>query len=1266
MPRLAKICDTYKVNADLMISKVCGGEAMSQDNVLKWADRVQFVNGYGPTEAAVISVANSKVSRSTDPSNIGFAHANSRAWIADLNDHNRLAPLGCVGELLLGGPILAREYLHDEAKTAAAFIPTTSWANAFEAKLGTPGRVYKTGDVVKYNEDGSIAYIGRRDNQVKLHGQRMELGEIESKFALHDEIRHGVALLPKEGPCKERVVAVISMSDPSLAPHSSASTACELLQGEPFEVAQAQLDKVREALSDQLPAYMMPTIWVIMAAIPILVSGKLDRKQVEKWIEGLDEISYRHIVGDERNTSGQDPITETVQQLREVWASVFNIAVDNIDPSRSFMSQGGDSLISMSIIARCRKIGIHLSLQEVLQSKSLFQLGTTLDSRGHSTKNSKTLFAEEKMDERFELSPVQRLYFELAGSSSDHTKEGRFNQSQLLRLNRKTEAKTIQDAVRTIVQQHSMLRAKFQRDRNGNWRQRISMSASDSHRFGEHQIDSSNDLLRLLSVSQSSLDLENGPLFAVELIHSQQHGQILSLIAHHLVIDVVSWNIMLQQLEDLLTLQTERIEKPLSFQVWSALQSDDACRRDPSTIKKILPFRVRKPDLASWGMVGRSNHYADVEHASFQLDKPNTELVVGKSNKALQTQPIELFQCALLHSFRSVFQRRAMPTIFSESHGRDTWDTAIDPTATIGWFTSIYPIAIAQEDMDLDSVEILKRVKDLRRSLQANGREYFAHRYLTPDGRWRFGDHMPMEILLNYTGQSNSSGPSDALLQPFDLSRSREDEIRTADVGPAAVRMALFEISVAISNGQARFSFMWNKHMEHQHEIHQWITKCRDTLVDLVVRLADHRREPTLSDFPLLPTSYSGLAKHVDETFHEIGISTLDEVEDIFICAPTQEGLLLSQIRNPNQYVNFVISEVQLAGKGAKVDVQRMAKAWQKVVDRHQSLRTAFVYSVCKGHAFDQIAMKYAEGGAVVVRCDDAEWEHELNKVSLREVNRTRRPMLPQQLTICMTKSGQCYIKLELNHAVIDGGSGALITRDLALAYEGRLPDGAKPLYSEYVKFISSRGEGTDVVYWKDYLEGIRRCHLPPLQPESKEANRLNAIYLHFDRFAELQAFCRANELTLSNVMLAAWGLVLRHYTSMNDVCFGNLTAGRDAPVDGIQDTVGAFINMLVCRVTFEHSRSIKDIVRNVQSDYLESLPHQHCSLAKLQHDLGFSGEPLFNTAVSIQNQISTRDAEKEGDAIEIEPITDHDPTEVRYIGACLDEQTSCILIGKI
>ena len=1247
-PSVANLIDPARVPS--LKTLVCGGEAMSKENVIKWAERLTLVNGYGPTEAAVICVANGHVSRDRDPSNIGYACSNGFAWVTEPGNHDRLAPLGCSGELLMEGPILAREYLHDKAKTNAAFITDPVWArNMGDKAASSSRRLYKTGDLVKYNADGSIGFIGRKDNQIKLHGQRIELGEIEHNIELHEKIQHAVALLPKMGLCKKRLVGVVSLSDLCVGSTASKADKCELLSGEDrMKTAQAQLKEVREFLANKIPTYMMPAVWVPVEAIPIMVSGKLDRKKVERWIVDIDQAAYLQITSHEDTTYDAAPITETVQQLREIWASVFNFPIDKIDPGQSFMGQGGDSLISMTIIARCRKIGIILSLQEILQSKSLFQLAGLVDSRGQSSKTINVTFHEEKVDQLFDLSPVQKMYFQLAGPDSDHSRSGRFNQSQLLRIKRKTEAKTVQDAVGVIVQQHSMFRVKFVQNQAGVWQQRISPTAAGSYRFREHRVEHTSQIVPLLADSQTSLDIEKGPLFAVELFNTGRDGQILSLVAHHLIIDVVSWGIILPQLEDLLTFSVETIEKPLSFQVWCGLQNDHASQRDAAQVKGVLPFNIKRADMAFWGMSERANTYADVKHEAFLLDRSTSQLALGKSNRTLRTQPVEIFQAALIHSFRKLFPQRAAPTIFNESHGRDAWDTSVDITGTTGWFTTIYPLNVSAESETASGVELLKRVKDLRRSVPANGREYFAHRYLTADGRWRFGDHMPMEILLNYTGQSHQDEQSDSLFIPFELAKSEEDQSLTADVGPKTTRMALFEISVAATNDQIGFSFMYNKYMQHQDVIREWVMGCRETLKTMVEQLARAKPEPTLSDYPLLPTNYNGLQKHATDTFREIGISSLDEVEDMYVTAPTQDGLLLSQIRNPDQYVNYVISYVQLAQQqSARIDAQRLARAWQKVVDRHQSLRTAFVYSVCKGHAFDQIALKHAEGGAKIVHCEDSEFEKELAKVSLREVNRVRRPMLPHQLTICTTTSGKCYTKLELNHAVIDGGSGALITRDLGLAYQGNLPEGPKPLYSDYVRYINSLGAGAGVAFWKTYLNGIQRCHLPTLSPMLGAPKRLNAIYLQFDRFAEMQAFCRANSFTLSNVMLAAWGLVLRQYTSREDVCFGNLTAGRDAPVDGIQDSVGAFINMLVCRVKFSQAGTLKDIIRSCQSDYLESLPHQHCSLAKVQHDLGFSGEPLFNTAVSIQNQISTRDAEKEGDAIEIEPLTDHDPTEV-------------------
>lgn len=1225
---------------------VCGGEAMSKENVLKWADSLTLINGYGPTEAAVISVVNGNTSQQKDSTNIGYAHDNGYAWIADVVDHDRLAPLGCVGELLLGGPILAREYLHDEAKTRAAFIEGPEWLDISSTEPPRFRKVYKTGDLVRYAENGSIIFIGRKDNQIKLNGNRIELGEVEHNLELHPYIRHAVAIVPKSGVGKNRLVAVLSLSDLCSESQASAAKECVLLQGEDrIKKVQGQFKEVHDYVSGRQPAYMMPTMWIAVEAIPLLVSGKLDRKQVERWIEKFDDEQYAMSTANENEAQEQGAITDTVQQLREVYATVFNNSADAIDPSKSFMSQGGDSLISMSIIARCRKLGIILSLQEILQSKSLFQLASVVDSRGHVAKNKNMPSMQEKIDEPFDLSPVQRMYFELAGPSSDHTRQGRFNQSQLLRLTRKTETASVDAAIRTLVQQHSMFRARFLQNQAGEWQQRIIADAASSYQFKEHQLQANHQVTPLLAEGQTSLDIQNGPLFAVQLFNVANSGQVLSLVAHHLIIDVVSWNTIIQQLEDLLASHSETIEKPLSFQVWCAMQHTHATQREASSVKSILPFNIKRADMNFWGMADKANTYGDVKMESFLVDKSTTQLALGKSNNALRTQPVEIFLSALFHSFKQVFPERATPTIFNESHGRDAWDPSIDLTATTGWFTSIFPLHLPAESDGLSAIEVLKRVKDQKRSIPSNGRDYFAHRYLTPDGRWRFGDHMPMEILVNYTGQSQQSGSNDSLFAPFDVEKDEEDERSTADVGPATARMALFEISVGASNGHIHFSFMYNKHMQHQSAIEKWMKQAQTTLQDIVTELAKSKRDATLTDYPLLPTNYSGLQRHVTETFPEVGIKSLDEVEDMYVTAPTQEGLLLSQIRNPGQYINFVISEVFLANGNTKVDVPKLVRAWQKVVDRHQALRTTFPYSVCKGHAFDQIALKQVAGGARVLQCADENFEREFEKVTLAGINEKRRPPLPHQYSICTTKSGKVYCKLELNHAVIDGGSGALITRDLALAYEGRL-DGEKPLYSDYVRYIENIGQG-GTAFWKNYLHGIERCYLPTLGATPGGKKRLNAIYLQFDRFPELQTFCRSNEFTLSNVMLAAWGLVLRQYTSREDVCFGNLTAGRDAPVDGIQDTVGAFINMLICRVKFSPETTLMQVIRNVQTDYLGMLPHQHVSLAKMQHDLGFSGEALFNTAVSIQNQISTRDADKEGDALEIEPITDYDPTEV-------------------
>lgn len=485
----------------------------------------------------------------------------------------------------------------------------------------------------------------------------------------------------------------------------------------------------------------------------------------------------------------------------------------------------------------------------------------------------------------------------------------------------------------------------------------------------------------------------------------------------------------------------------------------------------------------------------------------------------------------------------------------------------------------------------------------------------------------------------------DSLLQQIDFAKNDADVKMTGDMGPDMTRFALFEISAAVVEGKFHFSFMYNRHVRRARDVPSWIAECKRTLEETVKRLAHSPAEPTLSDYPLMPITYDGLRKLVKETFPEIGIKHRDQVEDVYPCSSVQEGVLLSQLRDPDTYLSNAIFEARHSRPGFRLDAEKIGKAWQKVVNRHAALRTVFIDSVYRGGSFDQVVVKNVDSGVIHIECDDEIVTARLESVSLRETNYKKKPRLPHQLTVCTTFGGRIFIKAEINHAVIDGGSISVLVRDLTAAYEDRLEDGPGPLYSDYIRYIRSQAPGADVRFWTTYLKGVQPSYFPQLNLVSLTEKRLSSVKMEFEKFPELQELCERTEVTLANVMHAAWALVLRSYTGSDDVCFGYLSAGRDAPINGIQDAVGVFINMLCCRIEFAPTSTLAEVFLRVQDEYLESLPYQRCSLAQVQHDLGLTGKPLYNTCLSIQNHSRSSDDAEE--SIILEPTSAYDPSEV-------------------
>ena len=747
---------------------------------------------------------------------------------------------------------------------------------------------------------------------------------------------------------------------------------------------------------------------------------------------------------------------------------------------------------------------------------------------------------------------------------------------------------------------------------------------------------------------------------------------MIFLTAHHLCVDMVSWRIILQELQEFLETGSLTVEKPLSFQTWCKMQVEQSQKQ---SFKDLLPFHVMSADLAYWAMEGQRNTYSDVESKTFVVDEVLTALAMGDCHKAFQTEPLDLLLSTIAHSFSRTFADRATPTLYNESHGRE--NPNVDLSRTVGWFTSLCPIHVSvdlgkiappkpsrfgltrciiglevranplpgKKGQD-DVLATLKRMKDTRHRIPENGRPYFAHRFLSPEGRAKSGDSgAPVEIAFNYLGRMQQLERDDSLLQQIDFAKNDADARIMGDVGPDTARIALFEVSAMVRDGKLEFSFMYNRAVRRAEDIPRWVAECKRTLEETVKRLEHTAPEPTLCDYPLMPISYDGLRKLVKNTFPEAGIKQWNQIEDVYPCSSVQEGILFSQLRDPDTYLSNVIYEAKHSNPGLRLSAEKIGKAWQKVVNRHAALRTVFIDSVYRGGSFDQLVVKNVDSGVIYIECDDANVTRRLESISIRETSYKKQPRLPHQLTVCTTISGKMFIKAEINHAVVDGSSISILWRDLTEAYEDRLQDEPGPLYSDYIRYIRGQAPGADVRFWTTYLKGASPSYFPQLNLDSSIEKRLSSVQMEFNKFPELQELCKRTKVTLANVMHAAWALVLRTYTGSDDVCFGYITAGRDAPINGIQDTIGIFINMLCCRVTFSPTSTLAEVFHRVQDEYLGSLPYQRCSLAQVQHDLGLAGKPLYNTSVSIQNHSRSSDA-TEGTVI-LEPTSAYDPSEV-------------------
>jgi amino acid adenylation domain-containing protein len=346
---------------------VVGGEAPAKDTLRTWQPSVKLINAYGPTEACIACAAHVFKSMDESPTIIGqnFAGPN---WIVEPDDHNKLTPVGCVGELLVQGHALARGYLNDWQKTDAAFIDNVSWLP--EALEKNKSRFYKTGDLVRYKAPGILEYVGRRDSQLKLRGQRMEVAEVEYAIkSVADNVEH-VAVELVSTDSGDALVALITFREKSSETmRKNSSRHLDMTE----KLKQTISERV-EALRQVLPQYMVPTYFIPLADMPFVSSMKVDRKELRRLVSTLtpESLSIYSLNSGEKIK----PTTDMEARMRDLWAQVLRVNPDTIGTNDSFLQIGGDSITAIQLVCLAQQSGISLAVADVFADSRLSHLAS--------------------------------------------------------------------------------------------------------------------------------------------------------------------------------------------------------------------------------------------------------------------------------------------------------------------------------------------------------------------------------------------------------------------------------------------------------------------------------------------------------------------------------------------------------------------------------------------------------------------------------------------------------------------------------------------------------------------------------------------------------------------------------------------------------------------------------------------------------------------------------------------------------------------------
>jgi amino acid adenylation domain-containing protein/non-ribosomal peptide synthase protein (TIGR01720 family) len=742
-------------------------------------------NEYGPTEGTVWCTVH-RASAADEAFPIGRPIPGARIFLLD--DHGNLVPPGFAGEICIAGSGVVPGYLGRPDLTAERFVTTRI--------LDFEERIYRTGDLGAWRRDGVLIYLGRSDGQLKIRGRRLEASAVEVALQTHPAIREAVAVgrSTPDRPATRLVAYVAADSEPLDA------------------------EDVKQHLSTTLPEFMVPDILVPLPQIPRLPNGKVDTGSLP------DPREYV-----QRDGNRIAPRNDRERMLAGIWCDLLGL--DAVGVRDDFFELGGDSIVSIRMISRARQAGLQISPGHFTRHPTIEQLA--LATEADSTPG-------DAVSGPVPLGPIQRWFFDTGLAVPDH-----WNQSSLFSLDGALDPVALERALQACVQHHDMLRARFAY-RDGVWSQRVDPTASVALEVADEGADADE----VVAACQQSLDLEAGPVVrAVLITRPPAEPDLLFLAVHHLVIDVVSWGILVDDLERayLQASTGQDIELPprsTSYRDWvSYLASDQGVEGEPGARAAGLVSPSEGVSVA-WG-TERSQQTVTVE-----LEADVTELLLREANDAFRTRPAELMVAALAAALET---RSDGPVRLAlEGHGRPPGLSGIDLSRTIGWFTAQYPITVPSGGGD--DARLITSTKETMRQVPNGGVGYGALRYL--HGHPAVVGQPDPEYLFNYVGRD--TGGDVGLFRRVSWC---DDSSRH----PSNERAHRIEIVAAVGDGRLAVEWRFSSLCDDRHSVEGLARTHLERLRDLVsLCMAEGTGGFTPSDFPVAGLDQDELDQFLD------------------------------------------------------------------------------------------------------------------------------------------------------------------------------------------------------------------------------------------------------------------------------------------------------------------------------------------------------------------------------------------------------------------